>query len=306
MPRPPLRPPQLASKIFLGNDAVRRGLLTRDQLRSEAWQSPFRGIYADSRLSITHRMRCVAAARWLLPPDTVIAGRSAALFHGGLSPGDSDPVEVLTPPVGRRRSSIGIAAHTGTWDADDVQTLGVVPVTVPARTCWDVACWHDTVTAVVVVDSLLARRAVTVPALVGYANDRLDRRGGQRLLRVAALADGGAESPQESRLRVRLVLDHIPRPTTQHVITDGGRFVARTDLAWPDLKVAVEYDGRWHDTADQFERDRERLNRMKSAGWVVLQVTAKRLHHDFDGFLAELRAVLRDANSRRRAVGLVS
>jgi len=300
MPRQPQRPPQLARKIFLGSDAVRRGLITRDHLRSEAWQSPFRGIYADSRLSVTHRMRCLAAARWLLPADAAVAGRSAALFHGGLAPAATDPVEIITSSATRRNSSLGIVAHTGTCDADDIQLIDGARVTTAARTCWDVANWCDVVDAVAIVDSLLARRAVTIGDLGRFADARAGRRGNRRLRRVIALADGGAESPQESRLRVRLVQRRLPRPTTQHVITVGGRFVARTDLAWPDLKVAVEYDGRWHDDANQFDRDRERLNQMRAAGWVILHVTARRLRDDFDGFVRELRVALRDA--RRRAL----
>jgi very-short-patch-repair endonuclease len=61
------------------------------------------------------------------------------------------------------------------------------------------------------------------------------------------------------------------------VIHDG-RFVARVDFAWPDQKVALEYDGLWHAENGQFARDRERLNRLREAGWQVVFVTAADLH----------------------------
>ena len=58
-----------------------------------------------------------------------------------------------------------------------------------------------------------------------------------------------------------------------------GRFVARVDFAWPEHKVAVEYDGLWHAEAGQFARDRQRLNRLQAAGWRVVFVTAADLRH---------------------------
>jgi very-short-patch-repair endonuclease len=110
---------------------------------------------------------------------------------------------------------------------------------------------------------------------------------------VAELVDPGAESVQESRLRVRLVLAGLPRPVTQFVVERDGRFVARLDLAWPDLRVAVEYDGLWHGDPEQFHRDRRRLNRLLGEDWIVLHVTARRFREDFGGFLAELHHALR-------------
>ncbi|GAB3958005.1 hypothetical protein GCM10027614_74570 [Micromonospora vulcania] len=156
------------------------------------------------------------------------------------------------------------------------------------------------VEAVVVIDRLLARRITDIPALREYALRRAGRRGWRPLLRAVDLADPGAESPQESRTRVRLVLAGLPKPETQWVVADHGRFVARLDLAWPEYKVAVEYDGLWHDDPEQFHRDRRRLNRLLGGEWIVLHLTGKRLREDFDGFLAEVRAALR---SRSRSAG---
>lgn len=173
-----------------------------------------------------------------------------------------------------------------------------IRVTSPARTCWDLACWLDLVEAVVVIDAMLARRLTTVPALREYALSRAGRRGWRSLLRAVDLADAGAESPQESRTRVGLVLAGLPRPQTQWVVAEQGKFVARLDLAWPQFKVAVEYDGLWHDGPEQIHRDRRRLNRLLGGDWIVLHVTAKRLRDDFDGLLAEVRAALR-ARSRQ-------
>ena len=103
--------------------------------------------------------------------------------------------------------------------------------------------------------------------------------GSAQARQVATLADGLAESPQETRLRLLLHRSGLPAPVAQHVVRDdAGRFVARVDFAWPGLRVALEYDGLWHAEDGQFAKDRERLNRLREAGWVVVFVTAADLH----------------------------
>jgi very-short-patch-repair endonuclease len=228
----------------------------------------------------------------------VIAGRSAAYLYGARLVGPTDPVEVLVPPNARIRQRTGLVVHTGPLSGADIQPRAALPLTTPVRTCWDLAQWLDPVEAVVRVDALAATRAVDLARLSEFAQARYGERGWRRAMRVASLADPGAASPPETRLRVRLVLAGIPKPVTQFVITHNGQFVARTDLAWPDCGVAVEYDGVWHaESATQIHADRRRLNALITAGWIVLHITAKRLRDDFDGFAGELRAVLRSRRS---------
>lgn len=58
--------------------------------------------------------------------------------------------------------------------------------------------------------------------------------------------DGGAQSPYETRTRLVLLAAGLPRPDTQLVVRDRGRFVARLDMGWAAWKVAVEFDGAQH------------------------------------------------------------
>jgi very-short-patch-repair endonuclease len=47
----------------------------------------------------------------------------------------------------------------------------------------------------------------------------------------------------------------------------------RLDLAYPHLRIAVEYDGEeWHDDPDQQEADRVRRAALARAGWGVIVV----------------------------------
>ena len=258
-------------------------------------------MYADARLPVTHRTRCAAAGRWLIPAGAAIAGRSAAALYGCAHSTIDDVVDVLVPRGVRAGPTAGLRVHRGPVDAGDVVDRAGTPVTSPERTCWDVAGWLDLVEAVVVIDALLARRLTEVSMLREYALARAGRRGWRAMLRAVDLADAGAESPQESRARVRLVLAGLPRPRTQWVVSDQGRFLARLDLAWPDYRVAIEYDGLWHDDPAQFDADRRRLNRLVGTDWIILHLTAKRLREDFDGFLAEVRAALRSRGHRTGA-----
>src|SRR5436189_183429 len=61
---------------------------------------------------------------------------------------------------------------------------------------------------------------------------------------VLAAADEGSESPMETRARLILVGGGLPRPVTQYTVVDQhGRTLGRLDLAYPEKKVGVEYEG---------------------------------------------------------------
>jgi very-short-patch-repair endonuclease len=70
----------------------------------------------------------------------------------------------------------------------------------------------------------------------------------------------------------------LPAPTAQYRVFDDDGFVARVDFAWPEQRLALEYDGQWHAEPGQFVRDRRRLNRLVAAGWRVVIVTAADLY----------------------------
>ena len=88
------------------------------------------------------------------------------------------------------------------------------------------------------------------------------------------LADPRARSLPESRVRVLLALAGLTAVPQFTVRDRAGGFVARVDLAFPEVKVAVEYDSAWHGQPGQSTRDRRRLNRLTAAGWRVVFVTA--------------------------------
>ncbi|MGE5827294.1 MAG: DUF559 domain-containing protein [Micromonosporaceae bacterium] len=296
MPRSGELPAPLRNKCFSGRAAIERGLLSPKQLRGSAWRRLFHGVYVDSTLPETHLLRCAAALAYLLPKGSVIAGASAATLWGAGLAGPVDPVEALVPRPLRVGPSRGLRLHVGTLRPDEVVRVGRLPVTSPLRTCWDLARWLDVVEAVVLVDRVLATgRVAGIEHLLAYAQEREGERGWRRFGQVVRLADGRAESPPESRLRVRLVLAGLPVPQAQFNVYGEDGFIARVDLAWPELKLAVEYDGLDHvGSARRMNDDRRRLNRLVAAGWTVLHVTAPRLRDDLPELVAEIRATIRN------------
>jgi very-short-patch-repair endonuclease len=117
---------------------------------------------------------------------------------------------------------------------------------------------------------------ITAADVVKLADDRPGVRGRGRLLSALALVDPGAESPQETRLRLLLVRGGLPSPETQiRFRTRSGRHI-RVDMGWREWKVAVEYDGvqHWAD-ADQHSWDIDRIAILESMGWVVVRVSAE-------------------------------
>jgi Protein of unknown function (DUF559) len=145
--------------------------------------------------------------------------------------------------------------------------------------------------AVVVIDRLICAGATDLERVRVSAQNVVGR-GCRQVRRAVALADGLAGSPQETRLRLLLHRSALPRPVAQYVVRDAAGFVARVDFAWPEAKVAVEYEGRWHgESPQQVAADRRRLNRLRAAGWTVVFVTAEDLYHP-DRLVADIAAAL--------------
>ena len=65
----------------------------------------------------------------------------------------------------------------------------------------------------------------------------------------------------------------LPEPVPQHEIRHRGRLAARVDLAYPDLRIAVEFDSeRWHGGRRRREADLDRRNRLTELGWEMVHV----------------------------------
>ncbi|MGY1747303.1 type IV toxin-antitoxin system AbiEi family antitoxin [Blastococcus sp. SYSU D00695] len=299
MARPPFRPADLTGKVFRGSAALASAQLTRGQLRSSAWRRLFPDVYACSSLPIDHRVRARVAALLLLP-GAVLSGRSAAVLWGADLAGPDDDVECAVDAACRAGAVRGVRLTRRALAGADVTTWAGVRVTTPLRTALDLARVEPADEAVVCLDRFLQQtRRVGLDELRAAAA-ALTGPGCRRVRAAVARADGLAESPQETRTRLCLHASGLPRPTAQYRVLDAsGTFVARVDLAWPEARVAVEYEGTWHGRPQQVGRDRRRLNALTAAGWTVVFVTAEDLA-DPVAFIARVAAALTAAGCAPR------
>jgi very-short-patch-repair endonuclease len=287
----------LGAMPFRGSGAVQRGLLTERALRGSRYRRLFPDIYvlADVPTDLAVRSQ---AALLLVPGRCVLSGYSAAELLGArCAPAEANAE--LTVPGGDFREQPGLSIHRDLLASDEIGDCGGVPVTTTLRTAWDLARWLPTVEAVVALDAL-ASAGRFPPAAVLRIQGRYPRaRWRRRVPGVIDLSDPRAQSPMETRSRLALVLRGLPRPELQYTVyTALGEFVARLDMAYPLLKLAIEYDGRGHLTAWQQQSDARRLNKLDAAGWSVLRFTAPDILHTPDATAAQVR----DAIARRRRV----
>jgi hypothetical protein len=272
VPIAPTRPPQLVGRVFRGSSVVRTGLLTPKQLRSSAWRRLRQDVYADVALPVTHRLM-VSAVGLVLPAGGAFTGRSAAVLRGVPDIASvEDPVEVLLPAGTRWNAGSGVHARS-MRPQQAVVRVGRWPCTDRVDTALDVIRQATIDDAVVALDRLVRHGMVRLDD-VRQAAALLPRgRGSSKARTVAQLTDGQAESPQETRLRLVLVHAGLPSPVAQFRVFDEEGFIARVDFAYPELRIAIEYDGLWHGEREAFLSDRGRLNRLVAAGWIVLHVT---------------------------------
>jgi hypothetical protein len=209
-----------------------------------AWRRPLPDVYACASLAVKRQLR-TQAVTGLLVPRSVACGRTAAVLWGIDLAGPDDDVECAVPAATRAGAVAGVRlTRRPVGPAETVQRSGI-PSTAPLRTALDLARIRPLEEAVVCLDQFLRPGLVFLDEVRGAAAAATGR-DCRRIRAVAALADGLAESPQETRLRLLIRRSDLPLPVAQYSVRCGGIFLARADFAWPEHRLALEYEGRWH------------------------------------------------------------
>ena len=150
--------------------------------------------------------------------------------------------------------------------------------TTPARTAYDIGRRVSGDTAIIRIDALLNATGCKVEDVARVADRYPGARGVRQFRDALDLADGGAESPKETELRLLLVRDGLPRPVTQIPVANPRGRSRRVDMGWPEWKVGVEYDGEQHWTnPDDYAEDIERLEFLAAQGWIIVRVSSRQL-----------------------------
>ena len=85
----------------------------------------------------------------------------------------------------------------------------------------------------------------------------------------------GAQSPPETRYRVTLVDGGLPEPELQWQVWRKGVLIAVFDLAYPELGIGMNYDGRVHET--RLVTDRRQRDLVALEDWACLVATERTL-----------------------------
>ena len=218
--------------------AVAAGVLTPAVLAGPRFRRLFPDVYVSADVEPNLAVRSRAAAV-LVGDRGVLGGFSAAELLGASCGPLVAPAEVIVP--GRRRAPPGLIVRVEDVPPTERWRVQAVAVTSPVRTALDLACRGSVVEAVVAVDALAHRFVFPPHEVIRCAYDHPGRRGAARLPQVVKLAHSDAESPMETRIRLAIVLDGLPAPQLQVSV---GPY--RLDMAYPEMLLGVEYDGREH------------------------------------------------------------
>jgi Protein of unknown function (DUF559) len=244
-------------------------------LKGRSWRRLMPDVYvaADAYDADDHVMWCRAVALTLKSGDAIDRYSAAFLWGVDLLPYATAPVSVTRSAPEwphPRRNTIRAKLEPG-----EITTLAGIPVTVPIRTAFDLGRQPNRVHALVALDAFCHRRLVRLPDIADYLSERPRWPGVCSLRELLTLVDARAESPMETRLRLLLHDAGTPAPVPQYDVRDAdGRFLARVDLAYPQWRIALEYEGDHHREKTQFRRDIARVNALRQAGWLVLRFTA--------------------------------
>ena len=278
--------------VFRGSAAVAAGLVTWGRLRGPRFVRLFPDVYALAAQEIDYALRSRAASLLAMPAGAAAGWSAAELFGASCAPMNA-PAEVLVTRSGRLRPRRGLIVHRDTVGSDELTELDGFAVTTPLRTAWDLARRLNLVEAVVAVDRL-ANLARFRPDRLRCTALRYPRaRGNARLATVLAHADARSGSPPESRLRMTLVLAGLPRPEVQWAVQDP---LARTaiwlDLAYPQRRIGIEYEGAHHTERDAVLRDAGRYTRLVDAGWRIYRYTKHEIYGAAERIVADIRRAL--------------
>ncbi len=177
--------------------------------------------------------------------SVVAGGTSAARIYGleFLDPPSKEIVVVGGLELVSSTHRDGYRLRRAVLPPEHVYLKYGVALTTPARTIVDLAAEMSFMAGLVLADSGVRKRLVTVEELRETAVATVPfRRGLPKVLRVIDAVDPLSESPLESASRAAFIELGIPKPLTQFVLIVGDEEY-RLDFLWPEVEVSGEADG---------------------------------------------------------------
>lgn len=259
---------------YTGQSARRLGV-TRRQIEQDGLAIG-RGLYVSRSVALDLEQRCRAWSL-VLPGDAAFSHVTAAELFGAPVAGSGPPHVALTP----RRvlpQWAALVVHGRRLEPQDVVEHRALRLTSGAQTFLDLAPAMVPEELVAIGDALSRAGHLTVGSLTERLA-RADRvRGVVRARACAPLLSARAMSRPESLIRYWVVTSDLPSPQQQIPIQDRwGVARVHADLGWEEWKVALEYEGRQHADAAQFDRDIDRYSLMAADGWLTVRFARRHL-----------------------------
>lgn len=247
--------------------------LTRRGLESELKHGPLQkvwyGVYSDRELSAELQLRGLDLATGTTV--AVCLGTAAAAY--GFDTEEPVDLHVLNPTGHQLRSADGLVVHRR--EGAPLSDVDGRPATAPAWTAIEVARSLRRPRALATLDAALRSGTCTRGELQRAALRQAGRRGIVAVRDLLPLADPRADSEMESESRLMMIDGGLPLPVLQYPIVDRDHRTWRVDFAWPEQRLAVEYDGVvWHEGPEAFAYERQRRAALQEVGWVVIPIIA--------------------------------
>ena len=248
--------------------------LTRRSLEADlkcgVLQQVWYGIYGRGELTDALRLRGLDLATG----TTIAACLSTAAASYGFDTELDRRLHVLNPVGQQLRPARGLVVHRR--EGAPLTVVGGRPTTTPAWTAIEVARGLRRGRALATLDAALRSGTCDRGELRRVLKQQARRRGVVAARELLELASPLAESPMESEARLVMIDGGLPPPTLQYEVVDLNGETWRFDFAWPEYRVAAEYDGvDWHSGPAAFHRDRRRGAAVQDLGWVVVPIVAE-------------------------------
>ena len=240
-------------------------------------RQPIRRVYVANQVddSLWLRAQCLAL---VAPADAVITDRHAAWLLGAemvLAPNehlDVLPVSMYLPTGRRLRNPLSVSGERRLRPEDITEVLGL-PVTTMLRTAWDLGRVRSRERAISALDQMLRLPGFPVDAFLAGIERFRGERWVTTLRALAPLADGRAESPPESILRLYWIDAGLPHPCPQLEVWVDGTLIARLDIGHLRSLFAAEYDGEeWHLSPEQKLHDEARREAVRTEAGFTIEV----------------------------------
>lgn len=244
----------------------------RRRVANNDWARPLPRILTPVGLGLSFAGR-LAAASLSIGGDLAFAGSTAAAIWQIPEAEPPDRLHVVVADTRDARSCEFVYVQRRSGLLNHVYRRGDWPVVSVEQALLGCAPDRSFPVLVDAIADLLRLRRTSVPRLAAVTGRGI--KGSTALTAALAVAGDGMGSKWERRLARHLVSAGRPKAVPQLRIEAENGLVAYVDLAFPEVKLAVEIDGYVaHSRPAEFRYDRVRQNALiTELGWTLLRYT---------------------------------